>query len=129
MPEIVISTICSSQKREDEGLLPAYQRYQSQHIIDLREYAEKEGLPLFIISGRYGFISAETEIPYYNHPLLLREVEDFSIRMCSQISVQGIREIRFYTKVVDAWIPYLRALRYATESAGVVLTITHLPDD
>ena len=128
MPRIAICTICSREKSEQEGLMPARRRYLGSHIAKVAEYAAKMELPLFIMSGRYGFISAKEPIQDYDHLLVAQEVTALSFTVYRQLRSLGLKEIHFFTKTKSTWAPYREALEPATQTLGIRLHIHELSE-
>ena len=69
-----LCTICSKKKRLEAELMPARLRYLSSRISLLIEQSQISGIPLLILSGRYGLLSPDEQIPWYDHLLLEDEV-------------------------------------------------------
>ena len=117
----IICTICSRAKREDAELLPAEERYTATHIKTVKEIAQKDGVPFYILSGKYGLISSQTKIPYYDYYLENSAVDELSERVSKQIQEVGITEINFYGEEKDSWLPYKNALEKGVKSSGIIL--------
>src|SRR4051812_18072391 len=88
-------TICSKKKNDSPSLLPAYKRYNAPHIEIALQNAEKSGTPLYILSGKYGLISKDKLIPYYDYYLEDSHVEELSKIISGQLKTEGITEIVF----------------------------------
>ena len=129
MAKVAICSICSRAKKEDEGPLPAAQRYIGSHIAKVQKIAEEQRRPFFILSGVYGFVSAEEEIPYYDHLLVASEVGSLVTKIQAQLKQHGVEEVLFYTKNKPAWEPYLDALRQAANAIGVKLVVEEMGAD
>lgn len=124
----IICTICSKHKREDVELLPARVRYTSPHIQFTEEKSKEFGLPFFILSGKYGIISADREIPNYDYYLEMSKAEELSKAIGEQLRIEKITEIDFYTEQKDSWVPYETAMKKGCEIAGVHLTVYPISD-
>ena len=75
----VLLLACSSQKREDAGLLPAVERYDGPPFRLLRKYARAEPRrrpQTYIISAKYGLVSGDTPIPNYDNQMTRRRAEE-----------------------------------------------------
>jgi hypothetical protein len=129
MSHRAVCTICSKEKRKDKGLLPARQRYTGSHISKVVEIAKKLSLPVFILSGKYGFIQAETKISYYDHQVSEDDVETLSFKVGSQIQNNGVEELNFYAKIKPTWLPYRNVLSRATKGLGIRLQIIELSEE
>jgi len=69
-------TICSKNKSAKKGLVRARERYISQRIDKVVELAQQLSVPCFILSGKFGLISSETEIPWYDHLMQEKDIND-----------------------------------------------------
>lgn len=119
----IVCTICSKKKDEDEKLMPARLRYSAPHIQLTDKTATEAGLPFFILSGKYGLIEGEKEIPYYDYYLEEKAVDDLVKILIQQINDYGITEIDFYTEEKESWLPYQNAIRKSSESTGILLNV------
>lgn len=119
----IIATICSRRKLEDGGLLPAYKRYTGDHIKVVYDIARKSGGHFYILSGKFGLIAADTEIPYYDYYLEDSKVEELSEIVAEQFREHGVKEVDFYAKHKDSWTSYLKALQLASKMAGTALRV------
>jgi hypothetical protein len=69
---------CSKQKRQNGELLPAVERYDGPPFRVLRKYRRERGMDdphTLILSGRYGLIHENREIPSYDEQLTERGAE------------------------------------------------------
>ncbi len=69
---------CSQRKRGDAGLLPAVARYDGPQFRVLRKFLREqpdEALAVYILSAQFGLISAEREIPNYDHKMTQKRAE------------------------------------------------------
>ena len=74
--DVLYVTYCSKDKRHDKGNIPAIDRYISDRIIRVRDTAASANCCFMILSGSYGFLYPQQEIPYYDHLLVDQEVND-----------------------------------------------------
>jgi hypothetical protein len=125
----VVCSICSREKDPRDNNLPARLRYLGSHIAMAERVAKDEGHPFFILSGKYGFISGNELILSYDLLLTAELVDELAETVAKQLSIEGVQEIRFYTKRKPAWAPYLLALQTAASSVGTKLTVYYMPDD
>ena len=121
-----ICTICSRHKQEDEGLLPARLRYTASHIAATEKIAHEQNLPLYILSGKYGLISADEMIPNYDYYLEQDKVDSLARTIAGQLHKDGITELDFYTEGKPSWAPYESALRKGVDLAGAALVVRAL---
>jgi hypothetical protein len=94
----VFCTYCSRDKSDEPNRIPAVQRYQSQRINRVYAAASQVGLEFFILSGEFGLLSAQQPIPWYDHLLLPKEVDELAARMAQQIQDRGISGVVYFTR-------------------------------
>ena len=116
-----ICTTCCKDKREDENLLPAIQRYISERIDFVAEESRKSGKPFIILSGKYGMIDADHKIPWYDKALVPEDVAGMVPIVKSQLLEKGVWKIRFYGKprTTPGWEPYYEVLEQACDQLGI----------
>lgn len=120
----VYCTICSKDKRTDEGLLPAKERYISDRIKKVGALSENDKVPFFILSGEFGLLKSDKQIPYYDHLLISEEVATLTERATKQLSELKIDEVVFFAKPKKKnWIPYYDVLECATNALGIRLNV------
>ena len=119
-------TICSKHKDENTELLPARERYISEHIKKTEAIAKETGLPFFILSGKHGLLAAEDPVPNYDQYLELEAVDDMVTVVEKQLRDAGVREVDYYMEDKESWIPYDITLKKATDLASVVLRVHQL---
>ncbi len=117
----IICTICSRNKDEAPGLVPAVKRYTGKHIPFAEALAKKSGPPLFFLSGKYGLISGQENIPYYDYRLEEDRLGELVKIIVGQIRKNKISEIEFYYEDKPSWVIYRRAIESAAEEAGIIL--------
>ena len=103
--------------------MPARLRYIAPHIKLTEKIASDAGLPFFILSGKYGLIRGDQEIPNYDYYLEESAVEDLIKLVTKQIRDNNTTEIDFYTKQKQTWAPYQNAIQKSSDFAGVLLNI------
>lgn len=117
-------TYCSARKRPDPGLLPARWRYDSERIREVERRAAAEGAPLLILSGRFGLLAGEEQVPWYDHLLVEGEVPDLAARVAAGFRALGVREVVWFSVGAPQdprLAPYERAIRLAAAQARVAL--------
>lgn len=119
----IVCTICSKRKREDTGLLPARLRYTAPHIAATEKIAKENGEPFYILSGKYGVISGDTNIPNYDYYLEMNAVEPLSKVIAEQLEAERITEVDFYTEQKPTWAPYEKAITEGASLAGALLHV------
>jgi hypothetical protein len=125
-----VSTYCSGPKRDDDGMLPAYERYRSQRIRTLAMRASWDRRPFFILSGEYGLITANTLIPWYDHLLLAEEVDALVPEVVQQLELCRIDSMEYHTGPVASEPlvkPYFDLMSSACAQVDVKLEIVLLP--
>lgn len=123
----VICTICSREKDQNPGFLPAHRRYLGEHIKLAEAVALSERRPFFILSGMFGLIKADRDLPYYDRRLEWEQVEALAVRVAQQIEWNRIKTIRYYHEPKDSWAPYTQVLEKARGFTGVGLILQALP--
>lgn len=102
-------------------------RYKSTRIKQVTKIANAEGLPFFILSGKYGLIEYDKPIPFYDHLLLDQEIDRISKIVSTQIINNNISSIDFYAKLkLHDWVAYYEVLEKAAELSNINLNIHHL---
>lgn len=126
------ASYCSAPKRDDEGLLPAVERYLSERLQGLWSLGRREGAPLFILSGRFGLVAADEPIPWYDHLLVADEAPAMAARVAAQLRGLGIEAVVWHTAspaVAPAVQPYLDVMSSACREAGAELAVRLLDGD
>lgn len=79
---------CSRHKRRTRKPLPAVERYDGPAFRVLRRYLEQQrnGRPdVFILSAKWGLISGDTLLPYYDQRMTRRRARELRERMRTQL--------------------------------------------
>jgi hypothetical protein len=124
-------TYCSKQKSDEEGDLPAIQRYRSQRIAQVSLQAMLNGCTVYILSGKYGLIAPDYPLPYYDHLLQTDEVSTMVQRVSEQIKAAGMEEIRYFSNNPDldgTLIPYRMVIEKSCQAAGILLKIDYFQE-
>ncbi len=122
-----IVTICSREKATSADDLPAYLRYTSQRIQNVREIADKEKLPFYIFSGKYGLVESKEITPYYDHLLSDKEIPDMIQFVKTQVQLLDINEIDFYAKARRGdWIPYYEVMETLADQGVYTMNVIPL---
>ena len=125
-----ICTYCSRPKRTDSRELPAVRRYMSPRIDQLHEAAQTEGAVFLILSGKYGLLTAEQPIAWYDHLLAETEVESMVPAFAGDLTRLGITNLDYYSADparIAQLQPYLKVVQQACQSAGVNFQMIILP--
>ena len=77
---------CSQSKRIDKADLPAIQRYDGPNFRLLRRYLKQtdDDLDIYILSARFGLITHQTSIPYYEQKLRYSRIEELRENISKQ---------------------------------------------
>ena len=79
------------------------------------------GLPFYILSGKYGLISADTLILFYDKYLESNEAAHLTEVVRKQLSELDVTEIDFYVEDDPKWAPYTETMTAACALAHVSL--------
>lgn len=118
----VYCTYCSAKKRRDSSLLPAVKRYDSSRIRDIYQLAQADGVQFLILSGEYGLLSPEEEIPYYDHLLRREKVGALVGLVAHQLRVRKVEELVYFTRPLESSPdirPYHDTISAACSRVGV----------
>ncbi len=116
-------SLCCAEKRQDEGDLPAIERYTAARVHDVYRWAQRDGADFRIFSGKFGLLRPSDPIPWYDHLLQLEEVSEMAARTAKQIHKQGWYKLVVYTdetKTHPQELIYLGCLQVAAGMAGNV---------
>lgn len=119
-------TYCSADKHFSETQLPAIELYNSVRINKVFEAAKKSNAPFLILSGKYGIVSPNEKISYYDHLLKSSEIDAHSDLISRQIMSMKITAIEFYTNSIkkDANLhPYIDCITKACTKSSIKLKI------
>jgi hypothetical protein len=93
-------TYCSKSKSHKSCEIPAISRYLSGRIQEVYEAALAVNLPFYVLSGRYGLVEPQREIPDYDYLLQDEEVAALAKRVAGQISEYQIEGFVFFIEPV-----------------------------
>ena len=122
----ILCTYCSFEKNRAPGLIPSIRRYKSKRILKIYKLAKEKDLEFRILSGKYGLISADEKIPWYDHLLVQEEIDSLSEIISNQLKASAIDRVIYYTKNIEtnpATRSYLSAIQVGCCKANVVLEI------
>jgi hypothetical protein len=128
----ILCSYCSADKNPDSGLLPAIERYRSERLRQLRHRGQALGVPLYILSGRFGLLAAADPIPWYDHLLTAAETEAVSHAVAGRLRELSVTDVEYHTADivrVPPVRPYLDAIRAACTEVGACLTVINLYGD
>ncbi|MCP4537180.1 MAG: prolyl oligopeptidase family serine peptidase [Chloroflexi bacterium] len=120
-------TFCSAEKRQDEGDLPAIERYTASRIHDVYHWARRDSAGFYIFSGQFGLLRPSDPIPWYDHVLQPKEVSEMAVRVAEQLKAQDLHKLVVYTGKTEEQpeaLIYLGCLQVAAGMVGDV-TVEH----
>jgi hypothetical protein len=91
-------TYCSAEKSKEPGKLPAIRRYKSSRIEQVYAAASLLRLGFYILSGKFGLLSPEHPIEWYDQLLVSSQVGDMVDKLAKQIEELGVTGITYFTK-------------------------------
>jgi hypothetical protein len=123
-----VCTICSRRKRRDPGRLPAIRRYLSRRIGFVERASRRLGRPFAILSGEFGFLGREDEVPWYDHRLSPGDVDALVPLVARQLAARRVTEVLFYARPRSSpgWRPYHEVMEKACRRRGIPLTVARL---
>lgn len=129
MPIEVVATICSKKQDPSIELLPALLRYKGSHVRHVAGLARDQRRPLYLLSGKHGFIPGDEPIATYDFLLKKNHVQRVALKIEEQFRLHRIETVYFYTKDKPAWKPYYAALLIGAREAGVIVQTAFLPNN
>jgi hypothetical protein len=121
---VALCTPCSKRKRREPAApIPASRRYLGRRIARVLREGARRGVPVLLLSGRYGLLSPSRRIPWYDQALLAEDVPSMAARLEQQLARLRIDEIELWAlpATTPGWRPYHDALRRACAAADVRL--------
>ncbi len=119
-------TYCSAEKNLSEFPISAIDLYKSKRILEVFSNAETNNIRFIILSGKYGIISANEKIAYYDHLLIASEVESHADIIANQLKKLGISEIIFFSNFLEKdknLKPYHDCIKLACLRSSIPLSI------
>ena len=118
-------TYCSSRKNTAPELLPAIARYQSGRILYVAARVQRDGASFLILSGEFGLLTPQDQIPFYDHLLQPDEVSALSDRVAGQLRAAGVQALAYFTESLSRseLAPYNDAISRAANAVGIPLDI------
>ncbi len=123
---LVYCTYCSADKNYTNKSISAIKLYKSNRISSVHKEAQVNNIQMFILSGKYGLISTQHKITYYDHLLKDEEVERHSKLVTNQLKELGIRELVFFSNKLENdnnLVAYHSCIKKACNKAGIILTL------
>jgi len=126
----LVCTICCREKDRSEGVLPAIRRYKSKRIEAVAGLARDAGLPLAILSGKYGLIYADEPIPYYDKLMGEGDLGEIIAANINFLEKNNVGKVIFLCPdpAIDPHVqPYLRSIQAAARGTRCKLETILLP--
>ncbi|MBN1286356.1 MAG: hypothetical protein JXB47_13240 [Anaerolineae bacterium] len=117
-------TLCSAEKRDDPGDLPALDRYISARIRAVYKWAQRDGADFRIFSGKFGLLRADDPVPWYDQKLVAEDVSAAALRVAGQLRAEAFEKLVVYTdevKVVPDVLVYVGCLMVAAGTVGGIV--------
>ena len=106
------------------GKIPSIERYNSSRINLIYEKSKKDKVPFVILSGKFGLLSPEEEIEWYDQKLNLSQSEELSEIVKNQIEKQKIKHFVFFLKSEDLEAKkYEKFLKIICDSLGIKTSV------
>lgn len=124
-------TICSDDKDPRPEPLPARERYQSDFMQQVIAEGERTDTRVLILSGKFGILEPDDEIPYYDHQLTEEEVDNMVPTVAEQLEERMTSKLVAYIKKgreVEGWEPYYQLIEKSAAAIGAELTYAELPE-
>ncbi len=117
-------TTCCKEKDETPGELPAIRRYRSERIARAFEESRRLGLPMLILSGKFGLLQPQDPIPWYDHPLQMTEVPGLIPRLAESLAKGEVTGIYFIARPPETpgWAPYHTVLKRACQRLEIPIS-------
>ncbi|WEL23700.1 DUF6884 domain-containing protein [Candidatus Nanohalovita haloferacivicina] len=113
-------TYCSKEKSSEEKEIPAICRYSSSRIQKIFEKSNTKGHHFAILSGKYGLIEPEKEIPYYDKLLMQDEVGKMIPKVRDQLQELQASKVVYFTKEIENQrIPYFKLVKKACQKENI----------
>lgn len=125
---VAVCTYCSAHKSDLPEHMPAIERYQSERIFSINRLASWLNVPFFILSGKFGLISAQEKIPWYDHLLSMEEVHDHVQLVTEQLKELEISDLIFVGESVENdpnLAAYYQCIQSACKEVGIGLIFEH----
>ena len=118
----IFITYCSKEKDESTMPLEAIKRYKSNRIQKVYEASKLVTAEFMILSGKFGLLKATEKIPYYDHLLVMEEVNKYTEKLIKQLMEIKNKKIIFFSEYLknDPNLkPYQLAIKTACEKLNI----------
>jgi len=126
-----LCTTCCQRKRRTLQRIPALERYLSRRIRLVWKESRRLHKPLLILSGKYGLLTPDEKISFYDHALQREEIEDLLSTLKKQLASHQVSRLVFYAlpKNTSGWRPYYEVIEKACASRNIPLKIKRMKDE
>ena len=94
--------------------MPASERYNSDRIEEIKQQSKHRGEKFAILSGKYGLLTPEEKIPYYDKILTEDRVSELRPKIESQLDKMKHSGVIYHTRPVQgARRPYFKVIKEA----------------
>lgn len=102
--------------------MPAIERYQSYRIHETHSEASEEDKKFAILSGKYGIIEPDEEIPFYDELLREKDILNLLNEVENYLRGRGVRRVIYHTKKVEnEGKQYYKLVKAACETLEIEL--------
>jgi len=113
-------TYCSHNKSKKKEELPALDRYLSDRIQQVSEQAKEKEEQFAILSGKYGLLEPEEQIPYYDKLLKKQHLPEMIPEVEKQLQQRELKKVIYYTREVEnERLPYYQLIKHACQNQGI----------
>lgn len=123
-----VCAICGPEKMKSERKVSALERYSGAHIKRAAEIAKNSEMRFFILSGLFGLLEPEEQIPYYDYPLEKKMVARLATRVTAQLGAHHITELVVYVEGKQDEKFFEEVLTLAAQQSRVKLVPKALPE-
>ncbi|MFO7794273.1 MAG: hypothetical protein R6V35_04845 [Candidatus Nanohaloarchaea archaeon] len=115
-------TYCTKEKDRTRKDLPAIERYDSERIDRIKALAEKRNEDFAILSGKYGLIWPEEEIPFYDELLRERNIPQLITGVKNFLESHNVDKVIYHTrKLENERKPYFKLVKNACQGLDIEL--------
>lgn len=122
-------TYCSKDKDRTRKNLSAIQRYDSDRISRIKALTEQKDEDFAILSGKYGLIGPEEEIPFYDELLHEKDIPQLITGVKNFLQSRDVGKVVYHTKKVEGKrTPYYKLLKNACDTLEIELEKRKIED-
>ncbi|MFP4038279.1 MAG: DUF6884 domain-containing protein [Candidatus Nanohaloarchaea archaeon] len=122
-------TYCSREKDRTRKNLPAIERYDSERIERIKALAEERDEDFAILSGKYGLIKAQEEIPFYDELLRQKDIPELINEVKNFLQSENIEKVVYHTEEVEGERrPYYKLIKNACDTLNIEIEKKFIQD-